>query len=344
MNFKKILLGSAILVSSMSLIACGGDSSSSPPPSPTPGSSASGDPYVPPEDTQYDIISMSEFSAKTVGEEIYAVGSFSLIYTDTTATSVPDSIQFKSLTFQVINDGTNTVTAVPVVTVGMPQFPTQRVLNMAEIVVSVALDNEAFAGQCGAFHMDITATATDGKKDFPKTAKISFTRPDVYCKAPESSSSAAPVAAGVEMVTFDVQVSTASNKAIDLTAGVATASATADIIFTSKDGTIKVTSGNGSTFAPISNGDFPPYDDDWGSGWLPEDHLGRPTTMNDFKYVAITGTSIDDYDQSCDNIYVVKTPAFNEATGAGFFAFVALSNMPANNGESDLTIRVWKAK
>lgn len=340
MNFKKILLTSAFAVSTLGLVACGSESTTVEPPT-TPSSASQGEPYVPPEDTEYDIISMVDFDKRISGESVYFTGSFALVL-DTNATQNTDDVTFKDMNITVIDPNGN-VSAVQA-KYTKPQFPTQNPIRINETLAHVDFLDAAFGSVCGNFQVAITATATDGSKDFNKTAKIEFTRPDTYCKAPEVSSSS--VQTGVVMVTCDVEVATNGNNALDLGTCTALQSATADIIFT-KDGNgdVNASSGNGSMFSPITNGDGGSYDDDWSKGYYPEDHKnGVPTYNTDFQFRSITGTSLTGLFENESNIYVVKTPLYNEATATGFFAFVVLNYEETTNKDFNLTIRVWRAQ
>ena len=100
MNFKKILLTSAFAVSTLGLVACGSESTTVEPPA-TPSSASQGEPYVPPEDTEYDIISMVDFDKRISGESVYFTGSFALVL-DTNATQNTDDVTFKDMNITVI--------------------------------------------------------------------------------------------------------------------------------------------------------------------------------------------------------------------------------------------------
>lgn len=339
MNFKKILLTSAFAVSTFGLIACGGESTTVEPPA-TPSSASQGQPYSQPEETPYDIISMSGFDKSVQGESVYFTGSFS-IKLDTNATQ-SDDVVFNKISMTVIN-ASGAISSVQVKYTA-PALPTAGIININATLAHVDFLDPAFGTECGNFQVAITATANDGKKDFNKTVKIDFNRPESYCKAPEVSSSS--VQAGVVMTTCDVELATNGNNALDLATCTALQSPTADIIFT-KDGNgdVNVTSGNGSMFSPITNGDGGSYDDDWSKGYYPEDHKnGVPTYNTDFQFRSITGTEIKGLFENESNIYVVKTPLYNEATATGFFAFVLLNNEETTNKDFNLTVRVWRAQ
>lgn len=338
MNFKKILLSSAFAVSTFGLVACGSESTTVEPPA-TPSSASQGQPYSQPEETQYDIISMNGFDKSINGESVYFTGSFTLKL-DTNATQ-SDEVVFRDVNLTVINSSGN-ISAVQV-KYTKPQFPTQNTININETLAHVDFLDPGFGSECGNFQVAITATANDGKKDFNKTVKIDFNRPETYCKAPEVSSSS--VQTGIVMTTCDVLMATDGYNALDLATCMASQNPAADIIIT-KDGNgdANLTSGNGSLFSPITNGDGGSYDDDWSKGYYPEDHKnGVPTYNTDFQFRSITGTSITGLFENESNIYVVKTPAYNEATAAGFFAFVVLSYEETTNKDFSLTLRVWKA-
>lgn len=344
MNFKQILLGSALAVTTFGLVACGGDSGSNADPTPPPSSASQGEPYVPPQNTEYDVIVVNGVGSNVVGEAVFLAGSFSLKL-DTNASKNADQIAFNNISFQVVNDTKGTVSGVPVVyNTAALALPTQGVINIAALQANVSLTDPGFGSECGAFHVDITVNATDGEKNFPMTAKATFNRPDSYCQALlPSSSSAAPV--GIIMTTCDVKASTSGANGIDLATCTAAANPAADIVV-AKDGNgdVNITSGNGSLFSPITNGDDGNYNDDWSKDYYPEDNKGGlPTYNTDFKFKAIAGAGIDKIIENEANVYVVKTAAYNEATAAGFFAIVLLEAKETNNKDFDLTFRVWKA-
>lgn len=344
MNFKQILLGSAVAVFTFGLVACGGDSGSNADPTPTPSSASQGEPYKPPQNTEFDVIGVNGIGSNVVGEAVFLTGSFSLKL-DTNASKNADQIVFNKISFQVVNDTKGTISGVPVVyNTAAIAFPFQGVINVASLQANVSLTDPAFGSECGSFHVDISVNATDGEKNFPMTASATFTRPESYCQALiPSSSSAAPV--GIIMTTCDVELATNGSNGLDLASCTAAANPVADIVV-AKDGNgdVNITSGNGSTFSPITNGDDGNYSDDWSKDYYPEDNKGGlPTYNTDFKFREIAGTSISKIIENEANVYVVKTPFYNEATASGFFAFVLLEATETNNKDFNLTFRVWRA-
>ena len=157
MNFKKILLTSAFAVSTLGLVACGSESPTVEPPA-TPSSASQGEPYVPPEDTEYDIISMVDFDKRISGESVYFTGSFALVL-DTNATQNTDDVTFKDMNITVIDPNGN-VSAVQA-KYTKPQFPTQNPIRINETLAHVDFLDAAFGSVCGNFQVAITATATD---------------------------------------------------------------------------------------------------------------------------------------------------------------------------------------
>lgn len=344
MNFKQLLLGSALAVTTFGLVACGGDSGSNADPTPTPSSSSQGKPYTPPEDTKFDVISVGAFSANPVGSSVFIQGSFTLKL-DTNASKKAEDIVFDKISFKVINDTKGTESPVQVIyQTAALILPTQGVINVGALQANVNLSDPAFGDECGSFHVDITVNATDGEKNFLKTAKAEFQRPTSYCQALiPSSSSVAPT--GIIMTTCDVVMATNGSNGLDLATCTAAANPVADIVV-AKDGAgdVNITSGNGSLFSPITNGDDGNYADDWSKDYYPEDNKGGlPTYNTDFKFRDISGTSLNKIIENEANVYVVKTPFYNEATAAGFFAIVLLEATETNNQDFSLTFRVWKA-
>jgi hypothetical protein len=144
------------------------------------------------------------------------------------------------------------------------------------------------------------------------------------------------------------------NPGLDLatcTAVPAASAATADIIFSkvgsSENLEISATSGNGTQIAPITNGDLPPYSDDYEVDIWPEDiNVDRvPATayVSDFKYKNL-GTALSSMIENSNQIYVATTTAYDKNTGAGFYAFALTDITEVNDENFNLVIKVFKVQ
>lgn len=342
---KALLMGSVLTVGAFGLVACGDDSSTSP-------SNGGNTPIVIPS-TQDQIIQFTPITANVVTETLIKfTGSATLNFVDTLSSASPENIKFTSLTFDIAKvgaDGSLTATAAKPTVTNMPALPTQKNLVLAEMGVMVDLNDEAYT-ECGEYKLIATAKANDGVKDFENTQTASFQRDASLCAtAPESSSGTTPEqpTGSVSMTICEIQASTNLAPGIDLASCTASASATADIVLTKTTGDFNITSGNGTLFSPIDNETMTPnnYKDDYGVGYWPEVVNGRDALMSDFMYKAITGTELVKVSENYSaNILVAKTTAFNEATGAGFFAFAVTKATEGNNGDYNVTLKVYKAK
>ena len=155
------------------------------------------------------------------------------------------------------------------------------------------------------------------------------------------------------MTTCEVIVSTNLNPGLDFASctAVPAPATTADIIF-SKAGTrdypeVSATSGNGTLFGPICNGDDNVYTDDYEVNMWPEDmnpdRVPATAYVSDFKY-KVLGATLSYMIENSNQIYVAATTAHNQDTGAGFYAFAITDARQGNDGDFSLTIKVYKAQ
>ena len=172
---------------------------------------------------------------------------------------------------------------------------------------------------------------------------------------PEASSSSSTDSNSAEIIMEICQVDLSTNvdPGLDLAACVAVPApaTTADIIF-SKAGTrdnpeITATSGNGTQFAPISNGDLLPADDDYEVDMWPEDMNAdrSPATayVSDFKFKS-TGTTLTNMIENSNQIYVALAPGYSTETGVGFYAFAITDAVEGNNGDYSITVKLYKVQ
>lgn len=338
---KTFLVGSVLAMGAFGLVACGDDKASSP-------NNGGQGQDISVDSRQDASIIFAGLNVVSAGTQMKLTGSISLAFTDTTI-AASENLQFTGVTIQIgkVNGASvQTIAAAPTFTLPTT-FPTNKSISLTEANVMFNLQDPSLT-ECGDYQFIITATANDGtsKKDFSNTQVANFKRPDMYCAtAPAPQSSSSQPTAGVEMVACPViTLSTELNPGLDVATCSAVAATTADIVIVkSKAGANddwSVTSGNGTMFSPITNSD------EYGNDYWPNDAKGS-TFMSDFKYKSITGTTISNMQENyVDEIYVAKGPSFNEATGAGFFAFsiVPKSATIGNNGSYTVKLQVYKTK
>ncbi len=339
---KSLLAGSLLAMGAFGLVACGDDGSTT-----KPNSGASNPISV---DSRQDAsISFTGLNVVNAGTQVKLTGSIGLAFADTT-NAASANLQFTGVTIQigkVVGTGVNTISAQP--TFALPAFPTNKSISLTESNVMFNLQDPSLT-ECGEYQFIITATANDGssKKDFSNTQTISFSRPEMYCAAnntPASSASTTPANSPVMVACPEVTLSTELAPGLDIATCTASASTTADIVVkkskSNSGDDYSITSGNGATFSIISN------TDEYGQDYWPDQNPanGGVVHMSDFKYKTITGTTLDNLKENYTfDIYVGKTKAFNEATGAGFFAFAINEAKIGNNGNYTVKMTVYKVQ
>ena len=306
---------------------------------------------------QQDVnIAASSLESRISGDDVRFKGRFSLDVTE----SVNNNVVFTGITFMVAkgSDVRSMVQTAVTVNVNTILFPTMNVIDlnsMSSAGLSISLLDPGFNDECGIYSLIVTVTASNGVADFMRTEVIQFEREAAeYCRVSYSSSSVAQKTE-IPMVSCQVELSTNMNPGLSLatcTAVPAASAATADIIF-SKVGTrdnpeVTATSGSGVTFAPISNGDLPPYDDDYEVDMWPEDMNADRTPpvayVSDFKFVIVERTQLTDMIQYSNKIYVAKTTDYNAETGAGFYAFAITESQEGNNGDYTFKVKLYKVQ
>ena len=350
---KKLILSSVFAIGAFGLIACGSDSKSSTEPDPNqPG----GKIEIP---TQKDLnIKVSDLSSRVAGDEIRFKGQFNIDFVgDPDAQDSVFNTVFTGIDYKV-GKGTDASNMVNVgVTVNSNQilFPTQNAIDLNTLTsayVSINLLDPAFT-ECGTYSLIVTVTANDGVKDYQRTELIPFERDAAeYCRT-EDTTSQQPVKTEVAMTSCQVELSTNVNPGLSLaTCTAVPAGSPADITF-SKAGTrnepeLAATTGAGVFVTPITNGDLPPYTDDYEVDMWPEDMNAdrSPATayVSDFKFKAIEGTQLTGMIQNANQIYVAKTAAYNAETGAGFFAFAITEPTEGNNGDYTFKVKVYRVQ
>ena len=350
---KKLILSSVFAIGAFGLIACGSDSKSSTEPDPN----QPGDKIVVP-DKKDPNITVTEFSSRIAGDEIRFKGQFGLDFVgDPDAQDSVFNTVFTGIDYKV-GKGTDASNMVNVgVTISSNQilFPTQNSIDlnsMNSAYVSVNLTDPAFT-ECGTYSLVVTVTANDGEKDYQRTEIIPFERDaGEYCRT-EDTTSQQPVKVEIPMTSCQVELSTNVNPGLSLSTCTAVpAGSPADITF-SKAGTrnepeLAATTGAGVFVTPITNGDLPPYADDYEVDMWPEDMNAdrSPATayVSDFKFKAIEGTQLTGMIQNANQIYVAKTAAYNAETGAGFFAFAITEPTEGNNGDYTFKVKVYRVQ
>lgn len=350
---KKLILSSVFAIGAFGLIACGSDSKSST----EAGPDQQGDKIVVP-DKKDPNITVTEFSSRVAGDEIRFKGQFGLDFVgDPDAQDNVYNTVFTGIDYKV-GKGTDASNMVNVgVTVNSNQilFPTQNAIDLNTLTsayVSVNLTDPAFT-ECGTYSLIVTVTANDGEKDYQRTELIPFERDAAeYCRT-EDTTSQQPVKVEIPMTSCQVELSTNVNPGLSLSTCTAVpAGSPADITF-SKAGTrnepeLAATTGAGVFVTPITNGDLPPYADDYEVDMWPEDMNAdrSPATayVSDFKFKAIEGTQLTGMIQNANQIYVAKTAAYNAETGAGFFAFAITEPTEGNNGDYTFKVKVYRVQ
>lgn len=304
-------------------------------------------------------ITASELNSRVAGDEVRFKGKFMLnLLGDSTVVDSSLNIYFTSISYMVgVGTDINSMARANVnVNSNIVILPTQNTIDlnaMSSAHVSIDLLDPGFT-ECGMYSLIVTVTATNGKKDIMRTEIISFERDSSeYCSDGHSSSSVAQTTE-IPMTTCQVELSTNVNPGVDLAYCIAVpvaGAATADIIFSkvgsSENQEISATSGNGTQIAPITNGDLPPYSDDYEVDIWPEDiNVDRvPATayVSDFKYKNL-GTTLSSMIENSNQIYVATTTAYDKNTGAGFYAFALTDITEVNDENFNLVIKVYKVQ
>ena len=291
-------------------------------------------------------------NSRVVGDEVRFKGRFSLdISQDTSGNS--DDIAFTGIEYRVLNE-TNTIVYVNVES-NQIEFPVRDYIDlnsMNSVGVKIDLLDPGFTA-CGNYKLMVTVTATNGVRDFQSTVLIPFERyAGEYCSEEKSSSSAAQTKE-IPMTYCEVELSTNGVSRLNLASCLAVSASdeSADIFFSKAkmNGNPEVTaiSYNGVKIAPITNGDYPPYDDDYEVDIWPEntnaDRNPACAYVSDFKFVEPDpGTTILSMVENSNQIYVALAPGYSTETGAGFYAFGLRNITELNNGEFAFVVKIYK--
>ena len=177
--------------------------------------------------------------------------------------------------------------------------------------------------------------------------RSSSSRGDVIIVDKQSSSSNFTE---VPMTSCLVKLSTNVNSGLDFSSCTAVpVGSPADITFakvgTRNEPELSATAGAGVFVTPITNGDLPPYTDDYEVDMWPEDMNAdrSPATayVSDFKFNVIESTQLTDMIQNSNQIYVARTAAYNAETGAGFYAFAITEPTEISNGDFTFTVKLY---
>lgn len=303
-------------------------------------------------------ITASELDSRVAGDEVRFKGKFMLnLLGDSIVMDSSLNIAFIGIEYIVAkgNDVNNMTIAPVAVSSNQILLPTQNAIDLNSTNsarVSISLLDPGFT-ECGTYSLIITVTATSGDMVFQRTEIIPFERDAAeYCWGEYSSSSTVQVKE-IPMTTCQVELSTNVNPGLDLatcTAVPAASAATADIIF-EKAGDVtnpelSAKSGSGLLFSPITNGDLPPYTDDYEVDIWPEDMNAdrSPATayVSDFKFKTIDAERLTNMIQNFNQIYVAKAPTYNADTGEGFYAFAITDATEGNRGDYTFKVKIYK--
>lgn len=332
LNFAKTLLaGSAI---AMGLTACGE------------GGSNNGVSYDPSKNDAR--IEFSGLESDAAGALVKFSGDVELKFEDE---NITDETKFSidSMRIDIVNSAMKKLNIQPSIAIPPTFNANTASLSMNFMDVSLNLDDPAFPNECGTLSLIWNVFASvDGKKA-SAVGKIDFNRPDGFCEVAPESSSGVQEETHIEMIPYEVKMSTSDLPGLDLATGTASASTTADVLLVKANGGVALTSGNGTLFSAITNETSTPsnFDDDYTVDYWPEVENNRNAYMTDFMYKDINKSKIADVVDGGSpsyEIYVAKTAAFNKDTGAGFFAIAFLTATATKNGDFDVTLKVYKKK
>jgi len=352
MNFaKKLFLSSVFAVGTFGLVACGDSKSSEPDPN-DPGS-----PVEVPTQQDANITLSSELvgeglltNSRLSGDDMRFKGRFGLDITkDSSENDI--NIQFTNIEYKVLDTESKNV-AVNIISNPIV-FPTPSDIDLNSMYsagVKVDMTDPGFTA-CGKYNLMVTVTANNGVKDFQSTVLIPFEREAAeYCRSENPEPQPEPQKQEVTMSSCEVKVSTNLTPGIDLATCTPTADATAGIIFAKAkvgdNSEVTASSGNGTTFAPITNGDLPPFTDDYEVNMWPEDmnadRSPAAAYVSDFKFKT-AGPTLSGMIENANQIYVALAPGYSAETGVGFYAFAIIDAAEGNNGDYELVIKLYKA-
>jgi hypothetical protein len=352
MNFKKLFVGSVFALGAFGLIACGSDSKSST----EPGQEKPGDPVVIPTQQDANITLSSELvgeglltNASESADIMRFHGRFGLDITVDSTNENNDLIAFTGIEYKVL-DAANALVGVTVNS-NMNIFPTTGINLNSKTSADVSIDmKDAGFTACGTYNLMVTVKAKNGDKEFESTVLIPFTRDPYFCKSDEPEPEPEPVKQEVVMTYCEVDLSTNLAPALNLAS--CTAGTAGDIVFAKAkvNGNAELTATSTTvSLAPINNGDLPPYTDDYEVDMWPEDlNAGRVPAaayVSDFKFKSTgTGNSLATMIENSNQIYVALAPGYNTDTGVGFYAFAIVDAVEGNNGDYNLTVRLYRVQ
>ena len=303
-------------------------------------------------------ITASELDSRVAGDEVRFKGKFMLnLLGDSTVVDSSLNIYFTSISYMVgVGTDINSMARANVnVNSNIVILPTQNTIDlnaMSSAHVSIDLLDPGFT-ECGMYSLIVTVTATSGDMVFQRTEIIPFERDAAeYCRT-EDTTSQQPVKAEIPMTSCQVELSTNVNPGVDLAYCVAVpavGAATADIFFEKagdrNNPELSAKSGSGLLFSPITNGDLPPYTDDYEVDIWPEDinadRVPATAYVSDFKFNAIDGVQLNNMIQNFNQIYVAKAPTYNAETGEGFYAFAITDATEGIDGDYTFKVKIYK--
>ena len=153
------------------------------------------------------------------------------------------------------------------------------------------------------------------------------------------------------MTSCQVELSTNVNPGLSLaTCTAVPAGSPADIIFSKAkvDGNPELSATSTTvSLAPITNGDLPPYTDDYEVDMWPEDMNAdrSPATayVSDFKFKT-PGNALSLMIENSNQIYVALAPGYSTETGVGFYAFAITETTEGNNGDYTFKVKLYRVQ
>ena len=292
-------------------------------------------------------ITATEFSSRLAGDEMRFKGQFGLDFVG--APEAQDSVYntaFTGIKFNVGkgSDPSNMAAVNVAVNSNTILFPTQNSIDLNSVnsaYVSVNMLDPGFT-ECGTYSLIVTVTVNDGVKDYQRTEVIPFERDAAeYC-------SQQPVKAEVAMTSCQVELSTNVNPGLSLaTCTAAPSGSPADIIFSKAkvDGNPELSATSTTvSLAPITNGDLPPYTDDYEVDMWPEDMNAdrSPATayVSDFKFKT-PGNALSLMIEKSNQIYVALAPGYSTETGVGFYAFAITDATEGIDGDYTFKVKIY---
>jgi hypothetical protein len=341
---KPLLFSSVLALGALGFVACSEDNGTNAG-SPSGTSSSSFVPMSLPEETATTSIVFTDLGISSENlTRVKFKGSISIDLGDSETVDDVDAVRFTDVQFQIVSVNK---TSTGNVTITNPiDYGSVAVINFAEMDLQTKLDDGYT--ECGNFYFIIAVTADDGVIKSVSKDTIPFVRPEEKCKVPESSSSSVAAVPGAPLDTVTINISTKTDKCIDLDNNLPIATTNGDICFTRTAGNaIRLSSGKSLKFATFDNlndgSDFEARQNDFGKEWLPD----NPTTDSFLYTEANLKETYDDFLSVDDMFFVAIAPTYvpNSGSAIGFYSFIVTQfSTPDANGDVNFSLLVYKAK